>query len=112
MIGRASRGLSVAGKIPKILYTRHSCLYGNGPLRAWKFQASEKACASLASLFPKRKQERNHAQRDQYCRDGEPRCGNFGARMKILFESRSHADEKEQKRKVDQNYADRFAGVG
>jgi hypothetical protein len=56
-----------------------------------------------ALLFPEGKQERDYAQRGQHCRDGESRRRDFGARMKTLFESCSHADQKEQKRQIDQN---------
>jgi hypothetical protein len=66
----------------------------------------------LVLFFPEGKQERDYAQRDQYCRDSESCHRDFGARVKALLESASHADQKRQKSHVEENYADRPTSVG
>jgi len=65
-----------------------------------------------ALFFRQGKQERDHAQCDQDCRDGKTRRGNFRPRMKIGFEPRRHADQEEKQRQVNENYAQRFFGFG
>src|SRR5438105_2122070 len=75
----------------------------------WHLRSACESRAPISTLFlPKRKQERNHAQGDQYCCDGESGRRDFETRVKIAFEPRRHADQEEQKSKVNQNYADRF----
>jgi hypothetical protein len=63
-------------------------------------------------FFPEGKQERDYARRDQYCCDSESCRRDFSARMKALFKSGSHANEKKQQSGVEENYADRPASVG
>jgi hypothetical protein len=65
-----------------------------------------------ALLFSERKKERDYSQGHQYCREGESCRRDFGARVKALLKSASHADQKRQESHVEGNYADRLARIG
>jgi hypothetical protein len=74
------------------------------PARALpQWRGTRQGLLASALLFSEGKEERDYSECCQHCRDGESRRGNFGTRVKTLFKLGSHADQKEQKRQIDQN---------
>src|SRR6266487_6723045 len=75
------------------------------PVSKWRFEW-------FIGFVSPGEQKRYHALCGQHRRDGKPGRRDFGARVKALLESASHADQKRQKSHVEENYADRLARIG